>query len=151
MISGSFCELKTMENQHKFVLANVIAIVRKFSWNFIDFHFISGSKIHPKITQISILGASGDNLASIWCRKVESGWILSVLGPIFHGFGVDFGSIFEWITRGFCKQSLDEQYALIAALNIRSLLTHGIAHKAIWCGGVRIAPGIALKITSKKC
>ena len=43
--------------------------------------------------------------------------------------GLDFSliwCIFEWIERGFCKQSLDEQYALVSALNMALLLSHCI-------------------------
>ena len=40
--------------------------------------------LRPFVTLKSILGASGDKLASIWCCKVESAWILSARGSIFH-------------------------------------------------------------------
>ena len=97
-----------------------------FLCNFNDFLSILASQIPLKIAKKSILGASGDNLASIGCCKVESGWILSILGLIFRGFGLDYASIFEWIERGFCKQSIGERYALIAALNMALLLSHCI-------------------------
>ncbi len=56
--------------------------------------------------------------------KVESGWILAGLGWIFRRIGVYFSRIFEEIERGFCKQSFDEKYALIVALNFACLLSH---------------------------
>ena len=126
MISRSFCKLKSMKNHHNVGRANDIAIFFKISWNFTNFHSILGYEIHFKITWKSILEASGNNLASIWCCKVESGWILSALGSIFHWFGLDFAFIFKWLKRGFCKQSLDEQYALVAALNMAFLLSNCI-------------------------
>ena len=48
------------------------------------------------------------------------------LGLDFSWIWVRFCLIFEWIERGFCKQSLDEQYALVAALNMALLLSHCI-------------------------
>ena len=44
------------------------------------------------------------------------------LGLDFLLIWVRFCLYFEWIERGFCKQSLDEQYALVAALNMALLL-----------------------------
>ena len=64
------------------------------------------------------------HLALIRCIQVESVWFLAGLSSIFHRFELDFGFIFEWIEHGFCTQSLDEQYALIAALNMALLLSH---------------------------
>ena len=75
------------------------------------------------LTSILTLGASRIDLASIWCCKVESGWILAGLGSICRRIGVYFSCIFEWIELGFCKQSLYEQYALIVALSIAFLLS----------------------------
>ena len=49
LISGSFCNLKSMKNHHNFVRANDIAIFFQFSWNFTNFRSISGSKIHSQI------------------------------------------------------------------------------------------------------
>ena len=49
LISGSFCNLKSMKKHHNFVHANDIAIFFQFSWNFTNFRSISGSKIHSQI------------------------------------------------------------------------------------------------------
>ena len=39
---------KSMKNHHNFGRANNIAIFFQFSWNFINFYSILGSKMHPK-------------------------------------------------------------------------------------------------------
>ena len=67
----------------------------------------------------------------------QSGIDLVLQGRIWmdsERLGLDFPLIwarfcfyFEWIERGFCKQSLDEQYALVAALNMALLLSRCIS------------------------
>ena len=89
-----------------------------FSLRLGDFLHILTSKMHLQNHLNIDFWSSRVDLSSIWCCKVESGWILTGLGSIFHWFGIDFGCIFKWSERTFCKQWLDEQYALIAALNI---------------------------------
>ena len=49
LISRSFCNLKCMKNHHHFVRANDNAIFFQFSRNFINFHPILTSKMHPKM------------------------------------------------------------------------------------------------------
>ena len=71
--------------------------------------------------------------------RVESGWILAVPGSIFHGFCLNFGLICEWVERGVCKQSPNEQNALISAMTLPLLLSLGFFRIAIWCGGLRTA------------
>ena len=102
-------------------------------------------KILPK----SILGASGIDLASIWCCKVESGWIPAGLGSICRRIGVYFSCIFEWIERGFCKQSLYEQYALIVALSIAFLLSRWFF--SLTSGAVGCASRLELRPKCEKC
>ena len=49
LFSGWFCTLKSMKNHHNFARANDIANFFEFSWKFMDFHSILGSKMQPKI------------------------------------------------------------------------------------------------------
>ena len=92
----------------------------------------------PGIAQISsLLGApkyapkSPKNrfwelLATIWHRFGAARSNLDGFWTPWARFFIDLAFIFEWIERGFCKQSLDEQYALVAALNMALLLSHCI-------------------------
>ena len=102
-------------------------------------HRISAPHAH---TPISKLGGGG---VPPWGPSMESpkNRFWELLATIWHRFGaarsnldgfwtpwarffIDLAFIFEWIERGFCKQSLDEQYALVAALNMALLLSHCI-------------------------
>ena len=78
--------------------------------------------------------------------KVESGWILAGLGSIFRRIGVYFSRIFE---RGFCKQSFDEKYALIVALNIACLLSHWFF--SLTSGAAGCASRLELRPKCEKC
>ena len=87
-----------------------------FSLRFGDFLHILTSKMHLQNHLNIDFGSFSRRFGIDLMLRVESGWILAVPGLIFHRFRPNFGLICEWVERGVCKQSPNEQNALISAL-----------------------------------
>ena len=142
LVFQQFWRVKSIENHYKLASKNTINKFVGFLSNFNDFLSILASQIPPKITKKSILGGSGVDLAWIWCCKVESGWILAGLGSIFRGFGWDFRSNF-WMGRAWFWRTIVEWTIWInCCTQHQSFAFTGMFLPPIWCGGLRIAPGI---------
>ena len=92
--------------------------ISQFSSNFHGFSQISAPFRAPKYTPKSSKNRFWELLATILHRFGAARSNLDGFWTPWARFFIDLAFIFEWIERGFCKQSLDEQYALVAALNM---------------------------------
>ena len=100
--------------------------ISQFSSNFHGISQISAPFRAPKYTPKSSKNRFWELVATIWPQLGAARSNLDGFWAPWARFFIDLAAIFEWIERGFCKQSLDEQYALVAALNMALLLSHCI-------------------------
>ena len=124
----------------KITIIFYLQTISQFSFNFYGISWISTPFWAPKYNPKPFKNRFWELLATIWHRFGAARSNLDGFWAPWARFFIDLAFIFEWIERGFCKQSLDEQYALVAALHMALLLSHGMFLTVIWCGGVRIAP-----------
>ena len=143
--SLDFRDILGSPNQWKLVKISMQTCYWNAVWIFIKIWWFSPNfdlqSATPKSLKIFTFGASRIDLASIWYCKVESGWILTGLGSIFHWFWIDFGCISDGWNVAFANNGW---------MNNMHLLLHSTSQFAvtliflydIWCGGLRTALGI---------